>query len=215
VRRIAEYTPLAVHNNVVVYRESADASYTWRKRLRIGAEAWQGHYSLEAPDARKFDTDALGGAAYVTPIFHQSDRLMVEAGLRYEMFGFNDSAALISDPVIGLGSAGFFTPRVYQRYAGTGHITWDPGPKVHLDFHGTFGPQRIFGFASLNPPPAEFGNTGSVGAEIGFSLSWISPFVAYDFFSTATPATTTLISPGLGTGAYRSHSFVIGISHRF
>lgn len=211
-RHIADYTPLAVHDNVVHWRESIAPSYTWRRRLRLGAEYWHSNYTLDSPDIalgplHRFDTSANGGSAYVTPILYQSDRLTVDAGMRYEHFAFSDDTTVIN---ANLGSGGFFAPRAYQRYAGTGHIAWDPHPNVHLDLSGTFGPQRVFTFDTLG---ADWGTTGSAGTQLTFNLGRWHPYVAYDFFTTATAASPGLI--GATKGNYGSHSVVVGLIYRF
>lgn len=206
------YTPLAVQTNVIQRRESVAPSYEWRRHLRMGMEYWYAQYDLRTPDPtrRTFTTAATGGTAFVTPILHQSERLTVEAGLRYESFANQDSVVAIDDPVTGIGSAGFFTPRLYQRYAGTGLVAWNMQKHVSLEVHGTFGPQRVFGFPQLAPPPAKWGTTGSVGSQLTFTFGRWQPYFAYDFFSTNTPA-----GPALPIGSYRSHLFVTGLALRF
>ena len=81
---------------------------------------------------------------------------------------------------------------------------------VGLDIHGTFGPQRIFGFPQLSQPPAKWGTTGSAGSQLTFPFGRWQPFFAYDYFSTNTPA-----GPALPLGSYRSHLFVTGLAVRF
>ncbi len=205
-RHVADYTPLAVHDNVVHRRESLSVSNTWRQRVRGGVEYWHASYSVETPSLLSAGTSANGGALYVIPTLYRNDRVTLDGGMRFEMYGFADSAEALTTPPIG--SAGFFTPRVYQRYMGTGRLSWMPDPKVQIDLNGTFGPQRIFTFAGT--PRPEWGATGSVGSQVTFRLGRVSPYVAYDFFSTATAA-----SPGLTNGSYRSHAFVVGLNHRF
>lgn len=211
-RGVFPYTPLAVHTNVVQTRESVAPTYEWRRRLRMGLEYWYAQYDLRTPDPARpsFATAATGGSAFLTPILHHSDRLTVEAGLRYDSFANQESVLAIDNPVTGLGSAGFFTPRLYQRYAGTGLVAWTLQRHVGLDVHGTFGPQRIFGFPQLAQPPAKWGTTGSVGSQLTFPLGRWQPFFAYDYFSTNTPA-----GPALPLGSYRSHLFVTGLAVRF
>ncbi|HUQ49691.1 MAG TPA: tetratricopeptide repeat protein [Terriglobales bacterium] len=211
-RHIADYTPLAIHDNVVQTRFSAGASYNWRKRVSFAAEYWHGHYQVDSPDPtlqQSFTAGANGGSVSVTPVLYRSDRLTLDAGLRYESFTFGDDAERILT-VTGVDSAGFFTPRIYQRIAGTAHAAWDPHRRVHWEFHGTFGPQRIYGFDSLNPPPPVFGATGSFGSQLSLNLGRLRPSLAYDFFATKTPA-----SPGLRTGQYRSNVLSLGLSYRF
>ncbi|HEU5336502.1 MAG TPA: tetratricopeptide repeat protein, partial [Terriglobales bacterium] len=211
-RQAFPYTPLAVHSNVMQTRESAAPSYEWRRRLRMGVEYWHAQYSLETPDPAHpaFGTGANGGSAFLTPILHQGERLTVEAGMRYDSFAYQNSVVFIDNPLTGIGSAGFFTPRLYQRYAGTGLVAWRVHKKVSLDLHGTFGPHRVFGFSELMPPPAKWGTTGSAGSRLTLQFARWQPFFAYDFFSTNTPA-----GPALPQGSYRSHLFVTGFSLRF
>lgn len=206
------YTPLAVQTNVVQTRESVAPTYEWRRRLRMGLEYWYAQYDLRTPDPARpsFATAATGGTAFLTPILHHSDRVTVEAGLRYDSFANQESVVAIDNPVTGIGSAGFFTPRIYQRYAGTGLVAWTVQKHFGLDVHGTFGPQRLFGFPQLAQPPAKWGTTGSVGSQLTFPLGRWQPYFAYDYFSTNTPA-----GPALPLGSYRSHLFVTGITIRF
>ncbi len=212
-RHIADYTPLAIQDNVATERESLDVNYNWRKRTRIGASYWNAHYGMTSPDlnvpVRDFDTFGNGGAAYITPTIVKRERLTLDAGARLEMFTFDNGAQqILAEPAIGSG--GFFTPRVYQRVMGTGHLAWDPHSKVHVEVNGTFGPQRIFGFSQLSPPPANWGNTGSVGAQMALNMGRFRPYFGYDYFSTATAA-----SPGLKTGSWTSYSAYFGFALRF
>lgn len=206
------YTPLAVQTSVMQTRESVAPSYEWRQRLRMGLEYWYAQYGLHTPDPSRpsFATAATGGSAFVTPILHHTDRLNIEAGLRYDSFATRDSVLAIDNPVTGLGSAGFFTPRVYQRYAGTGDLAWTVQKHFGFDLHGTFGPQRIFGFPQLSQPPAKWGTTGSVGSQLTFPFGRWQPYFSYDYFSTNTPA-----GPALPLGSYRSHVFMTGVAVRF
>lgn len=212
-RHIADYTPLSIYDNVVQERYSVAASYTFRKRIRTGAEFWGAKYNIESPETNKqqrFGTASLGGSWYITPTMYQNDRVTVDAGFRYESFTYRDDAAHILDPANGLDSAGFFTPRLYQRVAGTGRIAWDPIQKVHLEVNGTFGPQRIFGFDVTTPPPATWGTTGSFGSQLSLNLGRFSPYMAYDWFSTQTPA-----APAQRTGQWGSNVLTGGLTYRF
>lgn len=210
-RRLAEYTPVAIHDNVVHRREAVAASYLWRNRVRLGAEFWHATYSINSPDitlaSGAFETAANGGNWWVRPILYQSDRLTVDAGFRMEMFSFDDRVVPMAQQIV---TAGFFTPQKYERYAATGHVSWDPHPKVHWEFDGSIGPQRVTGFDALLPPPAESGISGSFGTELAFRLGRWRPFIAYNFFSTATAA-----FPTFSDGAYRSHAFAAGLAYRF
>jgi hypothetical protein len=210
-RRLAEYTPVAIHDNVVHRREAVAVSYLWRNRVRMGAEYWHATYNIHSPDislgSPRFETAADGGNIWVRPILYQSDRLTFDAGFRTELFGYDGRAASIALPIV---TAGFFVPDRYERYAGTAHLSWDPHPKLHWELDGSLGPQRVTGFALLAPPPAEFGLAGSFGTELTLRLGHWRPFMAYNFFSTATAA-----FPGASDGAYRSHGFTAGLSYRF
>ncbi|HUS19023.1 MAG TPA: tetratricopeptide repeat protein [Terriglobales bacterium] len=213
-RHIADYTPLAIYDNVVQERYSLGMSYTFRKRVRTGGEFWGAHYRIESPETSKpqrFQTTSIGGSGFITPTIYQTDHIHIDGGFRYDSFTYFDDAFAILDPANGVDSAGFFTPRLYQRAAGTGRIAWDPSPKVHAEVNGTFGPQRIFGFAALNPPPPTWGTTGSFGSQITFNLGRFSPTLAYDWFSTETPA-----SPALRTsGQWRSNVISGSLTYRF
>lgn len=230
-RRLAEYTPLAIHDNVVHRREAIAASYFWRQRVRLGAEYWHATYNLESPDitlaSRSFETAANGGNWWVRPILYQDDRLTVDAGFRMELFSFDDRVVPIANNLV---SGGFFTPQKYERYAATGHVSWDPHPKLHWEFDGSIGPQQVTGFRTGVPPPTEaqcsalpttagcpppaaFGISGSFGTELTLRLARWRPFFAYNFFSTATAGFPG--AAGVGDGAYRSHAFTAGLSYRF
>jgi tetratricopeptide (TPR) repeat protein len=212
-RRIADYTPLAIHDNVIHTRFTAGTSYLWRNRHRVGAEYWHGLYNVNSPEPglpREFTTESNGGTLYAMPAWYKSDHVTFEAGMRYESFAFDEGAERIQAAATGIGSAGFFTPRLYQRYAGVVHLTFQPDDHWYIDSNVSYGPQRLFGFASLNPPPATWGNTGSFGSEVAYRIGDFRFSLAYDYFNTETPA-----SPGLLTGAYKSHVFSFGMSKRF
>ncbi len=212
-RHIAEYTPLAIHDNVVQTRFTTSANYLWKKRHRFGVEYWHGLYTADSPEPgfpQEFTTEGNGGTIFVMPAWYKDDRVTFEAGLKYDSFGFDEGASRIADPVSGIGSAGFFTPRVYQRYYGAAHVAWNATSKLFIDANVTYGPQRLFGFASLNPLPPTWGNTGSFGTEWSYRIKDFRLSFAYDFFNTETP-----VSPGQTSGAYRSHVFTVGLSKRF
>jgi tetratricopeptide (TPR) repeat protein len=214
-RHIADYTPLAVHDNVVQLRQQADVSYQF-EHVRVGGEYRYINYTIEPGDRTQglpsqLGTNSHGGAIYVTPRLYHTDRLTVEAGMRYDAFGYDGGAEQIGEAApTGYGTAGFFTPRVYERYAGTGHIAWELAHKVHIELDGTFGPQRIFGFAALQAPAAKWGTTGTTTLQVSKSFGRFHPYLAYDFFSTATAA-----GPTIQDGSYSSHSIFGGFSYRF
>ena len=69
---------------------------------------------------------------------------------------------------------------------------------------------RVTGFATFLPPPPEWGTTGSFGTELSLNFGRFHPFVAYDWFDTATAG-----APGQIGGSYLSHSLVAGFTYRF
>jgi tetratricopeptide (TPR) repeat protein len=221
-RHIADYTPLAVHDNVMSTRFTTAISYYLFKRVRTGVEYWHALYTVDSPEPglpRAFTTEANGGSAYVVPAWYKSERLTIEAGMRYDSFTFDEGALRINAPSTGIplfgvapgiSSAGFFTPRAYQRYAGDVRITSNLPREWYLNIHSTIGPQRLFGFAALAPPPTQWGATGSAGIEVAKTLRSWRFALAYDFFATETPA-----SPGLSTGAYQSHAVTFSVIKRF
>jgi tetratricopeptide (TPR) repeat protein len=214
-RHVADYTPLAVHDNAVQLRQQASASYEF-EHLRVGGEYRYQNFTVEPGDKTaglpsRLGANSHGGTAYVTPRLYRNDRVTIEAGFRYDVFGFGGGAEQIGQSIpTGYGTAGFFAPRVYERYAGTGHIAWELPRKIHLELDGTFGPQRIFGFDSLLAPPAKWGTTGTTSAQISKSFGRFRPFLAYEFFTTATPA-----GPTQTDGSYTSHVIMGGFSLRF
>lgn len=214
-RHIADYTPLSVHDNVMLLHQQAGVSYQF-EHVRVGGEYRYLNYTIRPGDRTQglpsnLDTNSHGGGIYVTPRLYHSDRLTIEAGMRYDAFGYDGGAEQIAQAIpVGYGTAGFFTPRLYERYAGTGRIAWQLPRKIHLELDGTFGPQRIFGFASLQAPPAKWGTTGTTTAQISKSFGRFQPFLSYDFFSTATAA-----GPTIQDGSYSSHSINGGFSYRF
>ncbi len=211
-RHIADYTPLAVHNNVMRNRYEANVTYNWRNRVAFGGEYWHNDYSLESPQlvpplARNdFSTSGNGGAVFITPTWYRGEHLTIDSGVRWEAFKYDSGAVPMAQAI---GSGGFFTPSEYERISVNGRMVWEQN-RYRLDMHGTFGPQRITGFAALLPPPPDWGVTGSVGAELSLNFGRFHPFLAYDWFSTATPAFAGQIK-----GAYKSHSLVAGFAYRF
>jgi hypothetical protein len=211
-RHIADYTPLAITENVVRHRWDLNVSYTWRNRITYGGEYWHAEYAIDSPQVNpalattEYSTAADGGAFWVTPTWYRGEHLTVDGGVRWEKFSFDSGAVALAQ---ALGSGGFFAPSEYERFSGTGHMVWTQG-HYRLDVHGTFGPQRVTGFRQLAPPPATWGTTGSVGAELSATFGRFHPFLAYDYFDTATPAFA-----GQANGAYKSHSVVVGFAYRF
>lgn len=202
VRELGDYTPLAIHNNVIEQRQTIAASYTWR-RLKIGGEYWHAGYSLQTPNQsgrRDWQTSASGGVAFLTPVLYRSDRLLLEAGARFEGYVFSPSAALIPAP-------GFFTPRSYQQYAGTGHLWWRPHRRVEFDVSGLLGAKRFFLFDHSGAHG--FDLAGSFAAKVTFNLGRVQPFLAYGYSSAQSAAART------SAEAYKVHVVGVGISIRF
>ncbi|HSE48495.1 MAG TPA: hypothetical protein VLA96_04745, partial [Terriglobales bacterium] len=215
-RHIADWTPLSIHDSVLRTRFGVAASYNWRDRLLTGAEFWHSRYNIDSPQLdpallqNDFTVDADGVAVYMTPTWYRGEHVRIEGGVRYEWFSFDESALRLQSPApVGADSGGFFAPHEYQRVAGTGRIVFEQS-RFRMDVHGTFGPQRVQGFAALSPPPPEWGTTGSFGAELSGNFGRFRPFLAYEWFDTATAA-----GPGQSSGSYRSHSIVGGFTFRF
>lgn len=221
-RHTADYTPLATNDNVIQTRFTTTVNYRIRKRVGVGAEYWHGLYNVESPEPglpTRFTTEGNGGSAWILPTWIDLERFKLEAGMRYDSFGFDEGALRISAPAAGIpasgvgpgiSGAGFFTPRLYQRYAGDIRMHSDLPQAWVLAAHGTIGPQRIFGFAPLSPPPASWGATGSVGAEVSKAVKSWRYTLAYVYFTTETPS-----SPGLTTGSYKSHAVTFVVTKRF
>jgi len=211
-RGLVNYTPLAVHENAVESRQEGAASLYWRRRLRLTAGYWHAQYSLLSEDGpvRRFGASANGASALVAPTLVRREKFRLEAGTMYQVFGFDGGAAQIADPINGLGSAGFFTPRLFHRIEGTGHLFWQMHPRMKLEIDGGVGAQRISGFTSLSPPLPQFGSEGHFTTRLELKLGYFDPYVEYRFFTTATPA-----SPGLTQGEYRAHSMNVGLERRF
>ncbi|MBI2679330.1 MAG: tetratricopeptide repeat protein [Candidatus Koribacter versatilis] len=211
-RHIADYTPLAITANVVRHRFDVNASYNWRNRINYGVEYWHSEFSVNSPQLQpalatnEFSTAGNGAALYVTPTWYRGEHLTIDGGVRWEIFGYDNGALAIAQAI---GSGGFFAPSEYQRIAGTGRMVYEKD-RFRLDIHGTFGPQRVTGFRALAPPPPAWGTTGSVGTEISGTFGKFRPFIAYDWFDTATAA-----GAGQTNGAYKSSSLLVGFAYRF
>ena len=211
-RRVAEYTPLAIADNVVQTRLTAAVSRRFG-RFTSGAEYWHGFYQVDSPEpalGTKYSAEGNGGSLYVTGSAYRSDRFTADLGMRYESFGFDQGGEHISDPGIGIGSAGFFTPRLYQRYAGTSTLALMPSQAWRFDLGGSFGPQRVFGFGELSAPPANWGTTGSLDVSSTYTHKAWSFTAGYNFFSTETAS-----APGQKSGAYQSHGATMQLTYRF
>jgi tetratricopeptide (TPR) repeat protein len=212
VRRLGEYTPLAIADNVVQTRLTAALSRQW-KRFSAGAEYWHAYYQVDSPEPvlrTKFSASGDGGSLFASATTYRNEHFTAELGMRYDSFGFDRGGLHISDPVSGIGSAGFFTPRLYQRYAGTSRFSWTPKPAFRLDVGGNFGPQRVFGYSELSPPAASWGTTGGVEIAGTYNFRRLSLTPGYSFFSTETAS-----FPGLNSGTYQSHAGTLQLAYRF
>jgi len=199
-RSLGDYTPLAIHNDVVEQREGLAASHAW-KRLKLGGEYWHAKYRLRSPDSgARWETAANGGAAFVMPVLLRGERVLVEAGARYEAYGFEASAA-------GLPSPGFFTPGSYQRYGAAGHFWWHPQRRLETEVKGLLGRQRFFLFDDSGPHG--FDVTGSLETKVTLEVGRVRPFLSYAYSSAPSSA-----SAG-GAEQYSVHVFGAGVSIRF
>jgi tetratricopeptide (TPR) repeat protein len=211
-RRLAEYTPLAIADNAVHTRLTSVVSYQW-KRLRGTAEYWHGLYTVDSPEPgrpREFSTEGNGGSLFISGTAIKRERFTADLGMRYEAFGYDQGGFHIADPINGIGSGGFFTPRLYQRYSGNVNFGWAPAKPVRFNLGGSFGPQRVFGYPELSPPPGQWGTTGSLDFSSTYSWKKVVLTGGYSFFSTATAS-----FPGLNNGTYESHSAVFELAYKF
>ena len=202
-RHIADYTPLSAHSNVMVRSESVSWSYNWNQRLRFGSGFDHDTYNVNSPVDVDKNTFSNGGYAFVTPLIYRSDKLTMEGGFRYEVVTFDESADAFA--------AGFYAPQSHQRYGATGHIIFNPHPKVSFDFDGFTGPKRS---VSFDPRPRSWSWVGSFGSQVLFKLGRFQPYFGYNYsnspsagFETTTPTTTPI--------SYKVHSFRFGFSYRF
>lgn len=199
-RHIADYTSLSVHDNVMNRTESVSGMYDWRSRVRLGSGFYHDTYSFNSPVDPAASTFANGGYAFVTPLIYNSDKVTLEGGFRYEAYAFDNSASTVA--------AGFFTPRSYQRYGGTGHIILNPHPKVSFDLVGFAGPKRFTLFSAVGGP---WSISGNFGAKVLFKLGRFQPYLGYGYSNSPTPAFLTNSKASL----YTVHSFNFGFSLRF
>jgi hypothetical protein len=208
-RRLAEYTPLSIADNVVQTRLTTAVSRQW-KRINAGAEYWHGYYQVDSPEpvlGTKFSATGDGGSLFVSAGAYRGEHFTADLGMRYDSFGFDQGGLHISS---GVGSAGFFTPRLYQRYSGTSRFAWIPSTAFRLDLAGNFGPQRVFGYPELNPPAPSWGTTGGVDLAATYQFRRLSLTPGYSFFSTETAS-----FPGLNSGTYQSHTGTLQLMYRF
>jgi hypothetical protein len=200
-RHIADYTSLSVHDNVLNRTESVSAMYDWRHRIRFGSGYYHDTYSFESPqDTPAASTFANGGYGFVTPLIYNSDKVTLEGGFRYEAYAFDNSAATVA--------AGFFAPRSYNRYGGTGHVILNPSSKVSIDLNGFVGPKRFTLFSAVGGP---WSIAGNFGAKVLFKLGRFQPYIGYGYSNSPTPAFVTNTKSSL----YTVNSFTFGFSYRF
>jgi tetratricopeptide (TPR) repeat protein len=226
-RTLSDYTPVAAHQNAVQRREAVAVTYS-RHRLRAGGEYWHAGYALHVPDAtlatQSFTTSANGGSVYVSPAVYRDDRLLIEAGARYDVFGYaSDTGAklLATGPlqpppstVRDPASTGFFTPGSYQRIAATGRMVWHVTPYMLLDVDGSYGPQRIANLPGIPGPDPAFRSTAAFGGTVAFTVKGFRPSVSYNYFSTDTAFGPGFTSAAKG-GSYKAHAVTFGLSRRF
>jgi len=202
-RHTADYTPLSAHSNVMNRTESISGSYDWRQRVRFGSGFYHDTYNVNSPVDVDKSTFANGGYAFVTPLIYRSDKLTLEGGVRYEVYAFDQSANTFA--------AGFYDPQSYQRYGATGHVIFDPHPKVSFDFLGFTGPKRSIPFA---PQPNDWTWVGSFQALVLFKLGRFQPYLGYGY-SNSPGAQFQATTPTTAPQSYTVNSFKFGFSYRF
>lgn len=202
-RHVADYTSLSAHSNVVVRTESVSWSYNWRRRVRFGAGFDHDTYSVNSPVDIDKSTFSNGGYAFLTPLIYRTDKITLEGGVRYEIVAFDESADAFS--------AGFYAPQSHQRYGPTGHIIFNPHPKVSFDIDGFTGPKRSINFT---PRPNDWAWVYSFGAEVLFKLGRFQPYFGYGYSNSPTAAFDTTTPTTLPV-SYKVHSFRLGFSYRF
>jgi thioredoxin-like negative regulator of GroEL len=226
-RTLTDYTPIAAHQSAVQRREAAALTYS-TYRLRAGGEFWHAGYSMHIPDAtlasQSFTTTANGGNLYVTPALYRDDRLLIEAGARYDIFGFADDTGaklLAMGPLQPLpstvrdpASTGFFTPGSYQRIAATGRMVWNVTPYLLLDVDGSYGPQRIANLPGIPGPDPAFRRTFAFGGTAAFTVKGFRPSITWNYFSTDTAFGPGFTAAAQG-GSYKAHAVTFGLSRRF
>ncbi len=209
-RDLADYTPLSIHDNVVLRREGLSGSYEfWRRRLRMGAGYWHGNYSIDQAlscstaclPAAALDVNSNNGEIYLTGKLYDSDRLTVELGPRYEIYGFERSDLMVLDNTVGTG--GFFTPRVYQKWGGNVAFAVRPHSKVAWNVESFIGQRRFYSLA-LAQPSEVFSTAGSVRTDLRVNWGRWETAVGYSFSATESPGFLRL-TPGVGIGEYNTH----------
>ncbi len=219
-RDLADYTPLSVHDNVVLRREGFSGSYEfWRRRLRMGAGYAHGNYSIDQPlscstlclPAAALDVSSNNGEIFLTGKLYDGERLTIELGSRYEVYGFERSDLVALDNTVGTG--GFFTPRVYQKWGGTVAFAVRPHPKVAWNVESFIGQRRFYTLALAQPSEA-FSLAGSVRTDLRVNLGRWETAVGYSFSATESPGFLRL-SPVVGIGEYTTHYVFAEVLIRF
>ncbi len=250
-RDLADYTPLSIHNSVVLRREAFSGSYDFHRRVRFGTGYWLGNYAIHQPGLCtncEPDMNAHGSETYLTVKAYENDRLTFELGPRYEIYSFREDGLrsidtppdIAIDPITGqqiidpitmlpilnctttgvispacgnIGTGGFFTPRVYQKWGGTVAFTVKPHPKVAWNVESFIG-QRRFYTLELNQPSEEFSLAGSVRTDLRVNWGRWETAVGYSFSATESPGFLRL-SPGVGIGEYTTHYAFAEVLFRF
>jgi len=238
-RDLADYTPLSIHNSVVLRREGFSGSYDIHRRARFGMGYWLANYSIQQPGLCTNcnpDVDAHGGDIYLTAKAYESDRFTIELGPRYEVYSFREDGLRSLDtppdvdPVTGdlnctttslvisaacgnIGTGGFFTPRVYQKWGGTVALAVRPHPKVAWNVESFIG-QRRFYTLELDQPSEDFSLAGSVRTDLRVNWGRWETAVGYSFSATESPGFLR-IPPAIGIGEYTSHYAFAEVLIRF
>jgi len=206
-RRAADYTPLAVHDGVTFHREAVAVTYDFRHRLRLNAEYGHAMYAIHVPGRPELGPVSNSGSVSMVPTWILGEKVRLDAGARYDIFGFGHDSRLVADPASGPGSAGFFAPGLFHRPSAVAHFIWQMPHAFTFDSEGSFGPQRV---STPTGPKPRFGPAGSFGVQLAKNMKQSRPFVRYDYFDTQTAA-----SPAQQNGAYRSQVITFGMDIRF
>lgn len=217
-RSVADYNPLTVHDNVVVRRESASLSYWWNRLVRFSTGFYRNTYSVDCPTLcradlpgvtqREFETAANGGDVRVMGAVVNAERVKLEMGAEYEVYGFEDSAKEIEDLI---GSAGFFTPSLHQQYGPVARFTWDPHPHARVIVEGSGGAKRNLRF---DGSPRRFQPTASLHTELNLHWTDFELNLRYGFSDSDTSGFLGSVI-GIRDGKYRVHSAGVELVYRF
>ena len=219
-RDIADYTVLAIQDNVVLQRQSVSGSYDFARRIRFSGNYWHGIYSVDQPalcTTCEPDIGAQGWEFSLIPTLYDSDRITVRAGYSYEEYRYD--RADVQAARAAVGSAGFFTPTLYQKHGFVPQVTLRPHPRMELDFEGFVG-TRQFCTADPDPlvtdicpsgqPSQEWVLAGSFRSEARFTFGRFSPSFGYSFSSTGSG-----FLGQIGTGTYHTHYAFVALTIRF